>query len=79
MESQGARKGEEAPELSAEDSKVLARAARVASPRDRIRAAFGRPQGIASEPREKLGQHAKLPNMLIEARPEKACSINDLK
>jgi len=56
---------------------VLARScAEIARRAIEIRAAFGRRKGIASEPREKLGQtRRKLPICLIRPRPEKACSI----
>lgn len=78
MKAKARGKGEEGPELSAEDQKRLVELRAVASRAIEIRAAFGRRKASHRNHAKSSGNTSKITNMLIEARPEKACSINDL-
>tara|TARA_R110002012_G_scaffold189693_1_gene357092 strand:- start:1545 stop:3404 length:1860 start_codon:yes stop_codon:yes gene_type:complete len=78
MKAKARGKGEEGPELSAEDQKCLLELREIASRAIEIRAAFGRRKASHRNHAKSSGNTSKITNMLIEARPEKACSINDL-
>lgn len=67
-----------APEPSQEDAERLVELRKIAAQAIEIRAAFGRRKSAHRGHAKNSGNTSKISNMLLEARPEKACSINDL-
>lgn len=71
-------KGEDLPEASPEDRERLVELRKIAAQAIDIRGALNRRKAAHRGHAKNSGNTSKISNMLLEARPEKACSINDL-